>query len=213
MAIQVIKIVFGLFIFLAVSFVFFGAAQAFFSDNETSEDNVISTSSDQSTLVINEVYYDPDSSHMEGEDPNENDFEWVEIYNPTDYTVNLKDWKILDNSTERLITSSDRNLAPGEFVILGKAENVRIIWSIEAEKFIPIGQKLGNGLANVGDRVILKDDEENVIDQISYGSDDTILNPSITDVSEGHSIERNPDGLDSDSATDFVDMDIPTPGT
>jgi len=165
-------------------------------------------------LVINEVYYDPDSGHMQGTNPDENDFEWIEIYNPTALTINLKNWKIQDNSAnERSISESNRDLLPGDFVVIAKANNVRVIWNIPNEKFIGIGQNFGNGLANGGDRVILKDSDGNIVDQMSYGTDTTAFNPACPDVVEGHSLERNPTGKDTDTAGDFVDRSSPTPGS
>jgi len=176
--------------------------------------NLTPTPSIANHLVINEVYYDPDSAHMQGGNPDENNFEWIEIYNPTASTVNLKNWKIVDNSgSERSISESNRDLLPGDFVVIGKAENIRVIWSIPNEKFIGIGQILGNGLANEGDRVILKDNLGNIVDQMSYGTDTTVFNPSCSDVSEGHSLERSPAGKDTDTASDFVDRYPPTPGS
>lgn len=214
------RIFFGILTIFTAGFVVFGITQAFFSDNETSFDNTITTASSfnreepaggTESLVINEVYYDPDEDHEVEGGPI--DSEWVEIYNPTDSTVNLKDWKIADSITERVISSTDRNLGPGEFVILARADDVRAIWGIAVEKFIPIGARIGSGLNNEGDSVILKNNEGSVVDQLSYGDDTTILDPSIPDAADGHSIERDPDGVDTDSPADFVDRETPQPGS
>jgi len=165
-------------------------------------------------LVINEVYYNPDSEHMQGANPDENNFEWIEIYNPTTSTINLKNWKIVDNSgSERSISESNRDILPGDFVIIAKADNVRVIWGIPNEKFIGIGQIFGNGLANAGDRVVLKDNLGNIVDQMSYGNDKTAFDPACPDVAEGHSLERSPAGKDTDTAADFIDRYPPTPGS
>ena len=161
-------------------------------------------------VVINEVYYNPDSEHIQG-NVSENNFEWVEIFNNSTVDINLKDWSIEDNSASDSISSSNRTLAAGEKVMLAKANNVRVVWGVDNSKFIAIGDTIGNGLANGGDRLILKDGDGNIIDQISYGSDDSILSPSIPSISEGNSIERSPAGFDTDSATDFVERVIPSP--
>ncbi|MBI2034250.1 MAG: lamin tail domain-containing protein, partial [Candidatus Levybacteria bacterium] len=163
---------------------------------------------------INEVYYDPDSAHTVGGPDGDNNSEWIELYNPTGSTINVKDWKVTDNSgTERTVSTSNRNIGPGEFAMLAKAANVRTLWSVDESQFIAIGEIFGNGLANTGDRVILKDNLGNIIDQMSYGTDTTVLSPSASDVSDGHSLERDPDGLDTNTAADFVDRTTPTPGT
>lgn len=161
-------------------------------------------------VVINEVYYDPDSNHIEG-DASENNFEWIEIFNNSPVTVNLKDWSITDNSSSDTISSGNRNLDPGKKVVLAKDDSVRVIWGIPEGDFIAIGSTIGNGLANSGDRLTLTDENGVIIDQISYGTNTDILNPSIPAVAEGHSIEREPAGNDTDAATDFVDREVPTP--
>ncbi|MCK4362889.1 MAG: hypothetical protein KAW13_06360, partial [Dehalococcoidia bacterium] len=72
---------------------------------------------------------------------------------------------------------------------------------------------IGRGLSNDGDRLILEDSAETVIDAISYGDDDTIMLPPCQDVAAGNSLERQPAGLDTDQASDFVDNPNPTPGS
>lgn len=208
----------------------FGATHSFFSDAAASSNNIFSaasvfptispsvtptpTSTSSAQLVINEVYYDPDSEHSVGGTNADNDSEWIEIYNPTSSTVNLQNWKITDNSgTERTVSTSNRNIGPGEFVIFAKAANVRILWGIDESIFVPIGEEFGDGLANGGDRVVLKNSTGSIIDQMSYGTDSSILNPSAIDAADGHSLERDPDGVDTNTATDFVDRTTPTPGT
>ncbi len=198
----------SLFLVVAVS-------GAYFSDIENSMGNVFGAADDFTTgkVVINEVYYDPDEEHMQGGLP-ENSFEWVELYNGSTSVVNLKNWKVTDNSgTERSISTSNRDLNPGEFVVLAKAANTRVLWGIPENKFISIGENIGNGLANGGDKVILKDDSGNLIDQVGYENNHDIWNPAVPNVADGHSIERNPAGFDNDLASDFVDKELPTPGS
>ena len=217
---SILKLLFMFFIVVLIgAAVKIGATTPFFSDTETSTNNALSVADSfgppiANHLVINEVYYDPDSSHKHPASADERDFEWIEIYNPTGSIVNLKNWKIVDNSaTERSISTSNRDLGPGEFAILAKAANVFTLWSIPTSAIkIPIGERFGNGLANDGDRVILKDPNGTIIDQMSYGTDTTVLNPTVPGIAEGHSLERDPDGVDTDTAADFVDRSLPTPG-
>jgi hypothetical protein len=197
-------------------------SSSFFFDVEKSVGNIFGAAdsfedieAQPGDIVINEVYYDPDLEHIHPNNADENTFEWVELYNNSVSTINLKNWVITDNSgTERTISTSNRNLDPGQFAILVKAANVFTQWTIpsEAEK-IQLGEIFGNGLANTDDRVILKDNNGNLIDQMSYGGDITAYDPSSADVVEGHSLEREPDGTDTDTAADFVNRTIPTPGS
>ena len=205
---------------IMAAFLLIGNTFSFFSDTETSTGNTFTAAESFPHVVINEVYYDPDADHMQGggPTPDENDFEWIELYNPTGSAVNLKDWKITDNTgPERTISTNNLDLDPGEFAVLAKAANVFTLWSIPSSaEEIPLGQNFGNGLSNsthTGDRVILKDDSGIVIDQMSYAGDTTAFTPSAQDVAEGHSLERDPDGVDTDTIGDFVDRTTPTPGT
>src|SRR3989338_8935720 len=205
---------------IMAAFLLIGNTFSFFSDTETSTGNTFTAAESFPHVVINEVYYDPDADHMQGggPTPDENDFEWIELYNPTGSAVNLKDWKITDNTgPERTISTNNLDLDPGEFAVLAKAANVFTLWSIPSSaEEIPLGQNFGNGLSNsthTGDRVILKDDSVIVINQMSYAGDTTAFTPSAQDVAEGHSLERDPDGVDTDTIGDFVDRTTPTPGT
>jgi hypothetical protein len=78
--------------------------------------------------------------------------------------------------------------------------------------FIEDGQ-IGNGLSNAGDCLILEDSASSIIDALSYGDNDSIMLPPCQDVAAGHSLERQPAGLDTDQASDFVDNPNPTPGS
>lgn len=163
-------------------------------------------------IVINEVYYDVDATH--GTDGGNQSDEWVELYNPNSFAVNLKNWTLQDNSDSRTISNSNTYIPAYGFAVIAKAANTWTFWNIPAtaEK-ISLGQEIGNGLANNGDRLILKDKNGAIVDQISWGTDITILNPSITDVAEGHSIARSPLGFDTDQSSDWIDNTTPNPGT
>ena len=132
--------------------------------------------------------------------------------------VNLKDWKVTDNSgTQRTISTSNRDLDPGQYAVLAKAANVFTLWSIPSEALkIQLGEIFGNGLANAGDIVILYDSDGNEIDRMSWGTTligftpNCIVNCQI--VSEGHSLQRITSGSDSDTDSDFTDTQPPTPG-
>lgn len=221
---------------LGVLLVLVAFSASYFSDREKSTDNILGaaesygtptptigngtltptpTQTQQGKVVINEVYYDPDADHIQPSTAAENNFEWVEIYNNSGVTVNLKDWRITDaTGTERTISTSNRNLNPGQYAILAKAANAFTQWSIPSgAEQIPLGEIIGSGLNNGGDSVILKNDLGTIIDQMSYGDNSSVLNPSVPDVAEGHSVEREPKGTDTDTAADFVDRTVPSPGS
>jgi len=161
-------------------------------------------------LVINKVYYDVDGSHgLEGTN------EWVEIYNPTSSAVNLKDWEICDGLSCDVIASVDLDIpANGYAVITNSATTWGVGWTVPGTAVkIALGSDIGSGLNNLGDRVILEDDNGTEIDRMSYGTDIIGLNPACPDVSEGHSLARKPAGQDLDINSDFEDLSSPNPGT
>jgi len=164
-------------------------------------------------IKINEIYYDVDSAHG-----TETDNEWIELYNASSVAINLKNWRIEDNSQTDLLTAEDFWVQPGEFVLISKTNSTWDYWGISllippaGVKFLVLNSQIGNGLNNNGDRLVLKNSQNEIIDAVSWGTDNTILNPAISDVEEGHSIERNPKGKDTDVATDFIDQENPTPG-
>lgn len=138
--------------------------------------------------------------------------EWIELYNPTTETVNLKDWTITDNSGIAVEIPGNRNLGPGEFALISKSNSTWAFWSEPAGTLkIPLGKQIGDGLDDAGDHLILKDDEGMVVDAMSYGDDTSEF--SLSGVAEGHSLERQPDGVDTDTAGDWDDQDPPAPGT
>lgn len=161
-------------------------------------------------VVINEVYYDVGPGHgtFTGE--------WIELYNAGGTAINLKNWEIGDNFSFIIITIENTILGPKKYAILTPhAPELTSKWTIPPDALvIDLGtNKIGNGLGNSGDKLILKDENDNIVDAISYGTDTTVLDPSIPDVSAGQSIEREPDGVDTGTAADFVANPTPTPGS
>lgn len=161
--------------------------------------------------VINEVYYDVASG--KGEDPKN---EWVEIYNPTDSAVDISGWKICEAGGCDTIPSTTSIPAKGFAVASGKSSTWEDYWTLP-DGVITIdlsGDKIGsNGLSDDGDRVILKNASDVVIDAMSYGDDTSQLDPSVPDAEKGNSLARIIKGYDTDSATDWIINATPNPGT
>jgi signal peptidase len=203
--------------------------KAYFSDMPSSKDNVISVGTwgeeealpeiKPGDIVINEVYYDVDPAH--GDDGNTaSTDEWIELYNNLDREVSLQNWTISDNTDTRIIHANKKISAKG-FIVIAKDAQTWTYWPsipVTAEK-IELGQIIGGGLANDGDRVILKNDKSAEIDAVSWGTDTYAFNPSVTDVAEGHSISRKIKGVDTNTAVDWMDTFLgstppgPNPGT
>ncbi len=154
-----------------------------------------SSASTSCTPIITEVYYDTYLKNDLGE--------FIRIHNPTESTINVGDWQITDR--EGVITfPAWTNLDAGAGLYL--ASNATIFYDemlLEAEfeygvdsDSTPNMIKSGRlQLANVGDEVILKDDEGEIIDVVIYGNSDYIgagwIKTPVKGIKEGVILERD----------------------
>jgi len=158
--------------------------------------------------VVNEVY--TEVAPGKGNNPKN---EWVEIYNPSENPIDISNWKICDDSSCDTIPASSIIPSKGFAVVTGYNSTWNY-WTPPAEAIkIVLNSNIGGGLTNAGDRVILKDLSNNVIDAMSYGSDTSQLNPSVYRSGWGRSLARIVKGYDSDKATDWIINVTPNPGT
>ncbi len=216
-------------------------------------------------LVINEVYYQPDSGH--GKDcpdscPKDNglladfpdlnfidfkhndtcfifpqlDFfrlfkfkpgffscgyikgkqndEWIELYNPTGKSISLKNWTLTDNSDKTTIIHANKSIKSHGFALLSKDADTWKYWNEDKNAVkIELGRFIGDGLANAGDHLILKNPSGQTIDAMGWGSDTAIWNPAIPLAPLGDSLERLTPGFDTDLPTDWLFRFPPTPGS
>ncbi|MDI6767995.1 MAG: lamin tail domain-containing protein [Bacteroidota bacterium] len=113
------------------------------------------------TLVINEIMYAPKSPEPE----------WIEIYNCSSDTVDLKNWKISNRnlSPKYNLTASTIHLKPGEFCVVTKDLSLfsAIHPDIESQiiQSFAIPTYLFN---NNGDAVVLFDSRGAIIDSVRY---------------------------------------------
>lgn len=200
----------SLFFLAASCFIGFSYSGAYFSSAVLISENSIATAKplEPGRIVISEVYYDV--SPDRGGEPND---EWIELYNSGDISVSIKDWTISDNGATRTI-HSNISIAPHGVALVSKDHSVWNNYNTIPHDvtYIELGQNIGNGLSNSGDLLSIKDQNGNIIDQMSYGLNTSIFNPSCMDVEEGHSLERSPASHDNDLASDFINQNNPTPG-
>jgi len=161
-------------------------------------------------LEVTEIMY----SFTGSDTLNSKSREWIEIYNPTPNSIGVSAWSVCDNTSCE--TLPNVSISPNSFLILSGAEEseLRSVWSIPPEIIFvsASGGTIGNGLNNGGDALSLHN-LSLIVDQMSYGTNTSGLNPSIPTISTGHSYERDPKGKDTDTASDFVDRNPPTPGS
>lgn len=109
----------------------------------------------------------------------------IEIYNPLNQSVNLKNWSLTDDD--------------------GK-------WTIARETIVPAGGYVtliwrgAGALGTVGDQLILKNNNSVTVDTISWGNNTTQLNPSINVPGSLSGFERRAAGLDTDDASDWQSL-------
>lgn len=140
-------------------------------------------------LIINEVFVDGNEKK-----------EWVELYNSTPSSINVSGWKIEDNYSTDTFPTVSPIPANGYAVIIPHNSNVN---GIPTEAItIELGDNyIGNGLADTGDRLTLKNASDATIDNMSYGTDTTIFN--LAAPGNNKSLARNPNGTDTNTAGDW----------
>ncbi|MCC6864977.1 MAG: lamin tail domain-containing protein [Ignavibacteria bacterium] len=128
------------------------------SNNKYTASIEVSGGSTAGRVIINEIMYAPGS----------NECEWVEIFNNSDSVVNLKNWKISDNSLAQIIiTSGDKFLSPQSYLVI--AQNNTIFNNhpgIDSGKVI-LNSSLPS-LNNTGDAVIIYKLNSLVSDRVDY---------------------------------------------
>lgn len=105
-------------------------------------------------VVINEIMYAP----LTGEP------EWIELYNRTTESINLKNWKLSDAATTVTITTQDKILSANSFVVISKDANVTNFFSIPSDVIVANVPSLNN----TGDAVVIKDFNNVKIDSLYY---------------------------------------------
>lgn len=145
-------------------------------------------------VVINEVF-----------ESSSNNAEWVELYNAGNENVDISGWTIADENGTDVLPLSIPLIEPGRYVVIVPSsttitefpEDVLVVTLSGAS-----GNLIGNGLANSGDKVVLKSGEL-IIDQVSWGDNDKSLDPPALKPSAGNSLRRIPNGVDTDTASDW----------
>jgi len=176
--------------------------------------NQIAISDALSNIVINEVMYNPT------QDDNYN--EWIELYNPTNQSINVSGWSITDNFAEDFLEGDIENgngttiIPPNGYAIISDHgtkiyENFSV--SSNATHLYVDDSSIGNGLGNSEDKLILKNSTGVAIDSLEWGYDYPDVPGSPADlVDEGRTLARHQDVDINNSINDFYDGITPTPG-
>lgn len=174
--------------------------------------------------LISEVLYDAAGI-------TEPDGEWIELYNPGSVAINLGCLRLGDEETQGEGEGMYR-FPPGAFMqpddVIVVANRAAVFNSVYG--FLPDyefasshasvadmqkdpGWASGSiNLSDGGDEVLIHDDEDQILDAVSWGTSTFAFEPSLLPVVPGHSLERAPAQLDSDLASDWNDQPVPGPG-
>ena len=127
--------------------------------------------------VINEIMYNP--SDEQGGD---NCSEWIELYNPTNESINLSEWNLCDdellggyiNYTDKNTYSDDGViLLPNQYAIITDGGNGTKVYQYfnVSDNVLALhvnADSLCTGLNNSGDIINLVDNHGNLIDNVTY---------------------------------------------
>lgn len=112
-------------------------------------------------IVINEINYNSS--------PEANADDWIELYNPNPYEVDVSLWQLKDNNDIHIFTIPAGTSIPGEgFIVVVKDIGDFSAVFAEAENYVG---ELGFGLGSSGDSVRLFDASEILQDQVTYTSE------------------------------------------
>lgn len=115
------------------------------TNNTKVADIIVSGGSTAGSVIINEIMYDYPTGECE----------WIELFNNSDSVVNLKNWKIQDNTTTQvIITSLDYFLSPDSFVVVSESDAIFANHPNLPQKLVIINGSLPS-LNNDGDAVII----------------------------------------------------------
>lgn len=165
-------------------------------------------------IVINEVYAWPDAAHgidgvrlpdkAKSNNGGQSD-EWIELYNPTNSDVSLKNWT-LATSHGSIKINANKIIPAGGFAVVAKDASTWRYWNIPAGVLkVELGNWFPLGFDNGIDHVALVNPAATTIDEIYWGSSPLIF-------SSGKSLERIVPGYDTNAASDWNIILPPTPG-
>ncbi|MEF8879380.1 MAG: phospholipase D-like domain-containing protein [Candidatus Thermoplasmatota archaeon] len=167
-----------------------------------------------SSLLINEVMY-----HSENSDYYH---EWIELYNPTNQTVNISQWTLSDNKETDFIQADMEHgngttfIPPKKYAILtdyGTKIYEQFNISKNTIKLKVDDSSIGNGLGNTNDKIILKNKTENIVDAVEWGKNySDIPGAPINITKPGTTLARFTEKDFNDTSKDFRETTIPTPG-
>ncbi len=132
------------------------------SDDDTTNNiafasvNGVAINEVRNDLVINEIMYAPQNPEPE----------WIEIYNRSNKTINLFNYKIADAVDTQKVITANIELQPEEYFIIAKDSSIFNYYTLTSKVLIKNFPSLNNNF----DKVIILDSLNRVIDSLQYFS-------------------------------------------
>ena len=137
----------------------------------------------------------------------------IELFNRNGQPYTMSGWTV--ETASGTYSIPDTVIQARDYIVLvGDIDYIRRIFP---EIPAPLVQLAGGDAGSVGldaasDHVLLRDRSGKAMSAPSYGADATVFSPGIKVVGAGHSLEREPIGRETGTASDFADRFPPTPG-
>ncbi|MDZ7767217.1 MAG: lamin tail domain-containing protein [Melioribacteraceae bacterium] len=119
--------------------------------------NVVEPNVNRGDLVINEFMYAPNAPYPE----------WIELYNNTDVPHQLRNFRIADASSSTELSSQNILIPAQSFLVIARDSIINQLYDIPSQVLIRPLPTLNNS----GDKIMLFDNFERVIDSLEYTSD------------------------------------------
>lgn len=150
----------------------------------------IAPNEDRGNIIVNEIMYAPNNSEPE----------WIEIYNKSAKEINLNGYRVADNSDTVNAINEDIKLKPNQYLVIADD-------SLITQYYLPFPNLIISKLPtlnNSGDKIIVMDSLNRVIDSLEYFSDWGGTN--------GNSLEKIDASLSSLEKESWINSNFPTPG-
>ena len=132
--------------------------------------------------------------------------EWFEIINLDSIVIDLNGWMIRDESNDTHIINTSIEIQPGEYIVLGRNSDESLNGG-----YISDYTYSSFALANTNDEIIILDQDEKIVDGVSYGNTfpfSSGVSMYLKDISSESSIDTNW----AASSITYGDGDMGTPG-
>ena len=118
--------------------------------------NGVLINEERNDIVINEIMYAPTSPQPE----------WIEIYNRSSKSIDLKNYQIADAADTVKVINQSTMINPNEFFVIAKDTAIFNYYKISSDVVIVSFPTLNN----TNDKIILLDSLNRVIDSLHYYS-------------------------------------------